>query len=589
MNALDWLVLLGSMLGIASYGIWRTRGKRDLDHYLKGDRDYGWIVIGISVMATQASAITFLSTPGQGYQGGMSFVQNYFGAPFALILISAVFLPIYRRMNVYTAYEYLGKRFDAKTRLLGAGLFLLQRGIAAGITIYAPAIVLSTVFGWRMDLTIICTGIVAILYTVIGGSEAVTLTQKYQFGVIFAGMITAFVILLIRLPSGLSTGDALTIAGGFNKLNAVDYSLDPDRRYTMWSGLFGGMFLALSYFGTDQTQVQRYLGAASLRESRLGLMFNAVLKIPMQIFILLLGTMLFVFYQFEEPPVFFNETEWRAVAKEHPDVQPQFNRMEQEFSRIHAEKQQAIRTWLDARRSGNASAEATAHDQAMAVHQRSEAVRDQARKAIIAADKGAQTSDSDFVFITFILNHLPHGFIGLLVAAFFAATLSSKAGELNALGSTTTVDLYRHIIRRDGSDRHYVIASKVLTVFWGIVAIGFALGASMKENLIEFGNIVASLFYGVPLGLFIVAFFLRRIGGTAVFIAGCFAQAMVIVLYLILSISYLWYNVIGCMGCILLSVAIQLILGPIRTPLTAAAADSEGLRGSSNGNDVTIV
>lgn len=577
MNWIDWLVLLGTMLGIAAYGTWRTRGKRDLNHYLKGDRDYGWIVIGISVMATQASAITFLSTPGQGYQDGMGFVQNYFGAPFALILIAAVFLPIYRRMNVYTAYEYLGKRFDTKTRLLGASLFLIQRGIAAGITLYAPAIVLSTVFGWRMDVTILCSGLVVILYTVVGGSEAVTLTQKYQFGVIFIGMIAAFVILLARLPSGLGVGDALTIAGGFQKLNAVDFSIDPNRRYTMWSGLLGGMFLALSYFGTDQTQVQRYIGAASLRESRLGLMFNAVFKIPMQIFILLLGTMLFVFYQFEKPPVFFNETEWRAVAANNPAAAPRMQLIEEEFAQVHSAKQEAITIWLDARRAGNVQAELTAHDAAVVVHQKSEAVRDQARKTLSAADSRVKTNDSDFVFITFILNYLPHGFIGLLVAVFFAATLSSKAGELNALASTTIVDLYRHIrqiVLHDASDRHYVSASKVFTVFWGLVAISFALGASMTENLIEYANIVASLVYGVPLGMFIVAFFLKHVGGTAVFVSGLVVQFMVIPpLYITLKISYLWYNVIGCVGCVVLSLVLQLFLGPAAEPTTLSGED----------------
>ena len=301
MSPLDFIVLIGSMVGIAVYGMWRTRGGQNLNAYLKGDPNVKWAAIGISVMATQASAITFISTPGQGYQDGLGFVQNYFGMPLALIIVAAVFLPMYQRLNVYTAYEFLGHRFDKKTRLLGAALFLLQRGLAAGITIYAPAIILSTMLGWRLDLTIILSGLLVIIYTVTGGSEAVTLTQKYQLAVIFGGMVTAFVVLLMRLPSNVSLTDALTVAGGFQKLQAVDFSLDIKRRYTFWSGLLGGLFLSLSYFGTDQSQVQRYISGASLRESRLGLMFNAVFKIPMQFLILLLGVLVFVFYQFEQP------------------------------------------------------------------------------------------------------------------------------------------------------------------------------------------------------------------------------------------------------------------------------------------------
>ena len=311
MNLLDWIVLLGTMVGIAAYGAWHTRNSRNLNTYLKGSPTTGWGTIGLSVMATQASAITFLSIPGQGFESGIGFVQNYFGLPLALIIVCAVFLPIYRRLEVYTAYEYLGRRFDAKTRLLGAGLFLLQRGLAAGVTIYAPAIILSTVLGWRLDLTIVLTGLVVMIYTVTGGSEAVSLTQKWQMAVIFAGMMTAFVVLLVKLPAGLGLDNAAHLAGAMGKLEAVDFSLNPDRRYTLWSGLLGGLFLSLSYFGTDQSQVQRYIGGASVREGRLGLMFNALLKIPMQFFILLLGALVFVFYQFEPPPVFFNQAEWR--------------------------------------------------------------------------------------------------------------------------------------------------------------------------------------------------------------------------------------------------------------------------------------
>jgi Na+/proline symporter len=557
-NALDYVILLGTLVGIAAYGVWRTRGRRDLRSYLQGSGHTPWIVIGLSVMATQASAITFLSTPGQGYEDGLGFVQNYFGAPFALIVIAAVFLPIYRRLKVYTAYEYLGQRFDAKTRLLGAALFLLQRGLGAGITIYAPAIVLSTVMGWPLDLTIIGSGILVIVYTVTGGCEAVNLTQKYQIGVIFAGMFAAFFILLARLPAGLTAGDALAVAGGFGKLHGVDFSLDLHTRYTFWSGLLGGMFLALSYFGTDQSQVQRYLSGSSLRESRLGLMFNAVCKIPMQAFILLLGALIFVFYQFETPPLFFNRTAWRQEIA-HGDG-PRLQALEGDFARAHAAERQRIDAWLAARRAGDPAGESAAKGAAQAAERRSAAIRTEALQALRAAHPGATANDADYVFIRFILDQLPHGVIGLLVAAFFAAAFSSKAAELNALGSTTTIDLYRHLVRREAPDAHFVAASKWFTALWGLVAIGFALSINLAENLIQAVNIIGSIFYGVVLGLFLTAFFLRRVGGTAIFWSALAAQALVFILYYSLSISYLWYNLIGCAACMLFGLLLQTAL-----------------------------
>lgn len=557
MNPLDFLVLIGSMVGIAVYGAWRTRGRRDLAAYLKGDQTIGWMTIGISVMATQASAITFMSTPGQGFQDGLGFVQNYFGLPLALILIAAVFLPMYRKLNVYTAYEFLGRRFDPKTRLLGAGLFLLQRGLAAGITIYAPAIILSTVLGWRLDVTIILSGLVVIVYTVVGGSEAVNLTQKYQMAVIFGGMATAFVILLTRIPGSLT--DALTVAGGFQKLHAVDFSLDVKQRYTFWSGLLGGLFLSLSYFGTDQSQVQRYISGSSLRESRLGLMFNAVLKIPMQVSILLLGVMLFVFYQFEPAPILFNQSAWHQTVAQDPGGSTR--KLEQKFSGDQAEKREWVGKWLAAHHAGDHAAEANAREQAIAAGERAEAVRADAKAALAKANPGIKSNDADYVFITFILDNLPHGVIGLLVAAFFAAALSSKAAELNALGSATTIDFYRHIIKREANDAHYVRATKWFTFAWGLVALAFALFANLAENLIQAVNIIGSIFYGVVLALFLVAFFVKRVGGTAVFWAALAAQALVFVLYFQLNISYLWYNLIGCVACVVFSLILQMLIG----------------------------
>jgi len=553
----DYLVLLVAILGIAVYGVWRSRKNRDLGSYLRGAGDTNWLVIGLSVMATQASAITFLSTPGQGYEGGLGFVQNYFGAPFALILIAAVFLPIYRRLKVYTAYEYLGKRFDAKTRLLGAGLFLFHRGLGAGITIYAPAIVLSTVMGWRLDLTIIGSGLVATGYTVSGGSDAVTHTHKVQLAVIFAGMAAAFAMLISKLPSNVSTHDAFTIAGGFHKLEAVDFSVSSGKRYTFWSGMIGGLFLALSYFGADQSQVQRYISGASLRESRMGLMFNAICKIPMQFCILLLGCYLFVFYQFGRPPILFNETAWnQALAT---TSRPRLTELERRFEVAHNEKREAIGRWLDASHRADASAAEAFRSQAEAANDRETQARKDASQAV--KDAGIKsTNDADYVFIRFILRELPHGLIGLLVAAFFAAALSSKAAELNALSSTTTIDIYRHLVKRD--DAHYYKASRLFTVFWGLVAIGFALFANLSENLIQAANIVGSIFYGVILGIFLAAFFFKRIKGTAIFSGAIVAQLIVFVSYFRLgeAVGYLWYNVIGCGLCLALAGGLQSIL-----------------------------
>jgi solute:Na+ symporter, SSS family len=558
MSTIDFVVLIGTIVSIAAYGVWRTRRMADLNHYLKGDKNTGWGTIGLSVMATQASAITFLSMPGQAYENGIAFIQNYFGLPLALIIIAAVFVPLYRRLKVYTAYEFLGIRFDNKTRLLGAGLFLLQRGLAAGITIYAPSIIVSTVLGWPLDITIILTGITVIIYTVSGGTRAVSITQKWQMGVIMTGMFVAFIILLIKMPAPLGFSDMLHVAGEFGKLEAVDLSLDFDKRYTVWSGIFGGLFLSLSYFGTDQSQVQRYLSGTSIRESRLGLMFNAVLKIPMQFFILLLGALVFVFYQFEQPPLYFNQTAMQAQTEGvHGDA---LRTLQERHSELHDEKAAAIMAWTDARRNGDSQLEASTRADMLAAHDRNERLRDETREVLISADPSISPVDSDYVFITFVLNYLPQGFIGLLLAVIFAAALSSTAAELNALGSTTFVDIYHNLRKKKTSDKHRVMASRLFTLMWGLIAISFALFANLVENLIEAINILGSVFYGVVLGLFLVAFFLKRVGGTAVFTGAVIAQAIVIGFYLTADIGYLWFNLIGCASTVLLSLAIQSVL-----------------------------
>jgi Na+/proline symporter len=562
MNTFDWVILLGTMIGIAAYGTWRTRHTANLNTYLKGNRNTGWLTIGLSVMATQASTITYLSLPGQAYESGIAFIQNYFGLPLALIIVCAVFLPIYRKLGVYTAYEYLGKRFDAKTRLLGASIFLLQRGLQAGITIYAPAIILSTVLGWRLDLTIIFTGILVIIYTVTGGSAAVNLTQKLQMAVIFGGMITAFVVLLTKLPA-----DALQVAGAMGKLQAVDFTPDLQRRYTFWSGVLGGLFLSLSYFGTDQSQVQRYIGGAALREGRLGLMFNAIFKIPMQFFIVMLGAMLFVFYQFQpDTPVFFNQTEWRRHVEGPQGAK--FKAIEEKYTVVHADQQEKICAWVAARDHGNPAEESAARNAMTGAQKVSDALRKEARDTLKAMDPNAQIKDSDYVFITFILTQLPHGVIGLLIAVMFASALSSKAGELNALGTTSTIDLWRHFRPLAAHDEaRNVRNAKWFTALWGFFAIGFALYVSSAENLIEGLNIVASIFYPALLGVFVVAFFLKHVGGSAVFLAALSAQILILALFFLgkaypnHGIGYLWLNPIGVAACVVFSVVFQMIFG----------------------------
>jgi solute:Na+ symporter, SSS family len=569
LNPLDYLVLIGTIVGIASYGMWRVRGRQTLETHLRGQGNTRWFSVGLSVMATQASAVTFLSTPGQGFESGLGFVQIYFGMPIALIIIAALFVPIYRRLNVYTAYEYLGNRFDKKTRLLGTVIFLLQRGLGAGITLYAPAIVLSTVMGWRLDVTILCSGVVVIAYTSFGGSHAVNVTQKQQILVIFVGMIAAMAVLWSKLPREMTLIDTLTLAGGLHKLKAVDFSFDPQNRYTFWSGLLGGTFLMLAYFGTDQSQVQRYLSGGSVRESRLGLMFNAVFKIPMQFFILFLGVLLFVFYQFDLPPVYFNQVAWKNQA-EHGNREV-LSTLESKFKSAHDEQRQNLQDWIAARHNNDSPAEANARTAAIASQEHLAAIRKQAAREV---DPRGRTSDSDYVFVTFILDHLPHGLIGLLIATFFAAALSAKAAELNALASTTTVDIYRHVIHPAATDERCVRVSQACTVMWGMVSITFALSASMAENLIQAVNIIGSIFYPVMLGLFLVGFFLKWVSAPAVFWGGLATQIMIIAMYLSLDISYLWYNLIGSIACMVFSILLQAVF---RTPvhLVEATAPAE--------------
>ncbi|HEV8702937.1 MAG TPA: sodium:solute symporter [Candidatus Polarisedimenticolia bacterium] len=564
MSPLDFVVLFGTLLAIAGYGIWRTRGSRDLEGYFRGDHTMKWGTIGLSVMATQASAITFLSTPGLAYEQGMAFVQNYLGLPIALVIVSALFIPMYYRLRVYTAYEYLERRFDLKTRQLGAFLFLIQRGLSAGITIYAPSIIVSTLLGWSLDFTILLVGILAVAYTVSGGTRAVSLTQKYQLAVIWAGMFTAFALIVREVTGRISFPQALALAGKMGRLEVINPSFDFSTRYTLWSGMLGGLFLALSYFGTDQSQVQRYLTGRSVTESRLGLMFNAVVKVPMQFFILFVGVMVFLFYQFEEPPMLFKQSAVRAVQESARA--PELQRLETRYSAAFREKRDGVNDLAAALRGDDEEAIAAARDRVRALQAQAEAIRTEAKKLVVAVDPRMEVKDSDYVFLTFILNHLPRGVIGLLIAVIFSAAMSSIASELNALGSTSSVDLYRRLIRPRESERHYVIASRVLTAFWGVAVIAFALFAYMVENLIEAVNILGSLFYGTILGIFLTAFLVKRVGGHAVFLAALLAEGTVIALFFTTDIGYLWYNLIGCGLVLVLGLVLQAALpggGPV--------------------------
>lgn len=566
MAPLDWLVLSGTILFIVTWGIFRYRGAQTMDGYLRGGSTLRWPTIGLSVMATQASAITFLSVPGQGYEDGMRFVQFYFGLPIAMVVVSAVFVPIYYRLKVYTAYEFLESRFDLKTRLLGASLFLVSRGLAAGITIYAPAILLSAILGWPLYWTNIGIGLTVVLYTVVGGSKAVSQTQKQQMVVVLLGLVATGIVACSKMPSGVGVDGAVSLAGALGRVNAVDASFALSDRYNLWSGLTGGFFLALAYFGTDQSQVGRYLGGRSVAESRLGLLFNGMLKIPMQAGILFLGVMVFVFYMFSAPPVFWNQPTLDAARASASG--PAIEAIEARWVEDVAARTAAANAFLAARDGGDEAALDAAGDQLRAAQARMDATRREAKVAIKAAVPKAETEDRDYIFLGFALANLPAGLLGLLVAVILSAAMSSIASELSALGSTTTVDYYRRVIRPRASEGHTLAMSKLFTVGWGLLAVAFATFATLVDNLIQAVNILGSLFYGTVLGIFLVAFFFKRVGGTAVFWAGVVAETSVILSFLLTDIGYLWFNVIGCFGVIVLATLFQ-AAGVGRRPVPA--------------------
>ena len=555
MNGLDVAVLAFTLISIAAYGIYKTRNQRDMEGYLMGNHSLGWGTIGLSVMATQASAITFLSTPGQAYESGMGYVQLYFGMPLALIVVSAVFIPIFYRLKVFTAYEFLENRFDVKTRFLGAFLFLIQRGFAAGITIYAPSIILSALLGWNLTMTIMVTGVLVIIYTVTGGTKAVSITQKHQMLVILGGMLVAFFMILGYISDNLTFGEAVGVAGALNKLEAVDWSFDPNNRYTIWWGILGGFFLSLSYFGTDQSQVQRYIGGRNVSESRIGMMFNAVLKIPMQFSILFIGVMVYVFYIFNQPPIHFKENSLELVR--NSEYAGELELLEKRYDEAIVKRESVTREYA-------ANPDESAKEDLQAMDQEVISLRNEAKALINKVDESIETKDSDYVFLTFVIKYLPHGLIGLLIAVILSAAMSSTSGELNALASTTSIDIYKRLIYEHGSDHHYLNASKVLTFLWGAIAISFAVLAKNSENLIEAVNIIGSLFYGTVLGIFLVAFFFKYIKGTAVFYAAIIAELLVLIgFYLpddIFHISYLLYNAIGAVLTIIFGFLIQALM-----------------------------
>ena len=552
MQQVDWFILIGTLLFIVLYGTYKSRGSKNVTQYLKGGSDSRWWTIGLSVMATQASAITFLSTPGQAFNSGMGFVQFYFGLPIAMVIICLVFIPIYHRLKVFTAYEYLETRFDLKTRTLTAILFLIQRGLAAGITIFAPAIILSAVLGWNLVILNIFIGVLVIIYTVSGGTKAVSVTQKQQMGIIFGGMFLAFLLILNYLPLDITFTKALEIAGASGKMEILDFSFDFNNKYTFWSGIIGGSFLALSYFGTDQSQVQRYLSGKSMKEMQMGLIFNGLLKIPMQFFILLVGVMVFVFYQFNSSPLHFNPSAVNDVlnspyASQYQELQNEKNTLE-----LAIKEQQLNYAVLD-----NQGQKQTVLLDIKALQLQEDQLRIASKELIKKANPKAETNDKDYVFIHFILNNLPRGLIGLLLAVILSAAMSSTASELNALGSTTTIDLYKRN-NQGRSDKHYLRASKGFTMLWGIVAIGVACVANLFENLIELVNIIGSIFYGNVLGIFLLAFFFTYVKSRAVFIAAISTQVIIVYIWWIDLMPYLWLNVVG--ACLVITIALLLQL-----------------------------
>ena len=538
----DWIILIFTILFIVVYGSYKTRKNKNIQSFLKGDNSSNWFTIGISVMATQASAITFLSTPGQGYYDGMGFLQFYLGLPLAMIIICIFFVPLYHKLKIYTAYEFLENRFDRKTRTLGAILFLVQRGLAAGITIFAPSIILSTVLGIDIKILNFLVGFLVIVYTVSGGTKAVNITQKQQMFVIFLGLFFVFFFLIDKYPENLTISKFLDYSRSSEKFKILDFSLDINNRYTFWSGITGGLFLALSYFGTDQSQVQRYISGKSVKEIRLGLIFNGVFKIPMQFFILLLGVMVFVFFEFNTSPVNFNPQVISHLEEKHTN---EFNVISKQYDEINSEKRRLQENFL--------VSEMDFPSELNSLQTKEKEIRNDVKELVSSTENTIEENDKDYVFLHFILNYLPKGLIGLLIAVIICAAMSSTASELNALAATTTIDLYKRNHNQKKSEKHYLVATKLFTVMWGIIAIIFASFGTLFENLIQLVNIIGSIFYGTILGIFLVAFFLKKVKSNSVFWSACLSQFLIFVIFFSTDISFLWLNVIGAFLTVIFS------------------------------------
>lgn len=562
MQLFDWIVLTVTLLFIVIYGVWKTKGSKNVEEYILGNNETPWFTVGLSVMATQASAITFLSTPGQAYHDGMGFIQFYFGLPIAMVVICLTFIPIYHKYKVFTAYEYLEKRFDLQTRSLAAILFLVQRGLGTGITIYAPAIILSALLGWNLTATIIAIGVLVIAYTFSGGTKAVNVTQKQQMFVIISGMVITFFLILHYLPNDMTFANAIHIAGANDKMDIVDFSFNPEKKYTFWSGITGGFFLALAYFGTDQSQVGRYLSGKSVKESQMGLIMNGLLKVPMQFLILLTGVMVFVFFQFNPVPLNFNPN--NKIVIEKSQFKNEYHALEKKLNALSEDKKVINLLYIDQLNQDYDNP--ILRKELISISNKEKDLRESAKEIILKADSNSETNDKDYVFFHFILHYLPKGLIGLLLAVILSAAMSSTASGLNALASTTAIDIYKRNIKAEKSEKHYVNATKFFTLFWGIIAILFASIGTLFENLIQLVNIVGSIFYGTVLGIFLVGFYIKQVQARAIFYSAIISQIAIFIIYYYAifiypsgeeKLGYLWLNFIGAILTIILSLLFQ--------------------------------
>lgn len=555
MSGIDWIVLILTIGFIVLYGIYRSRGLRSMEGYFRGNNTLPWYTVGLSVMATQASAITFLSAPGQAYTDGMRFVQYYFGLPLAMIVICVVFIPLYHRLNVYTAYEFLEKRFDLKTRSLAASLFLVQRGLAAGLTIYAPSIILSSIMEWNIYATNAIIGGLVLLYTYSGGTKAVSYTQLGQMSVILVGMVMAGVMVVRLLPDDVGFQEALMVSGKLGHMEVIDLEFNLNEKYNVWSGIIGGFFLALSYFGTDQSQVGRYISGKSLSQIRIGLIFNGLVKIPMQFFILLIGILLLAFYQFQQPPLFFNDVETKKILAS--DYAEAYSQLQDELTTLHLEKRQDVDDMIAYSRANNETEVDRIQKQLLAKNKALIDLRERGMAMMEQNDPLSDTNDTNYIFLDFVTKHLPKGLVGLLIAVIFSASMSSTSSELNALASTSIVDIYKRNIKKNATPAHYLKSAKTATFLWGVMAISVANIASELGSLIEAVNVLGSLFYGTILGIFLTAFFIKKIKGGSTFYAAIVAELVVLYCFFFTELTFLWFNLLGAAVVMLVSFIIN--------------------------------